>query len=56
MNIKKYLHLSLVLVLGLVLSGCAQMQEQIKMKDKKPFLKNKITLEVYKEFLQKYEI
>ena len=35
MNIKKYLHLSLVLVLGLILSGCAQMQSQIKMKDKK---------------------
>jgi type IV pilus assembly protein PilQ len=40
MNIKKYLHLSLVLVLGLILSGCAQMQGQIKMKDKKPFNHN----------------
>jgi type IV pilus assembly protein PilQ len=40
MNIKKYFHLSLVLILGLILSGCAQMQSQIKMKDKKPFNHN----------------
>ena len=40
MNIKKYFHLSLVLILGLILSGCAQMQSQIRMKDKKPFNHN----------------
>ena len=40
MNIKKIFHLSLVLILGLILTGCAQMQGQIKIDDKKPFKHN----------------
>ena len=40
MIIKKYFHLSFVIILGLILSGCAQMQGQIKMKDKKAFNHN----------------